>query len=56
MTETPFADPLDDRQCHVCRHGATEHELRDVDGETQKRGYCNACEEWHEFVPEPLDE
>ena len=53
MTSSPFEEPLEDRRCHVCQHGERDHEVRDVEGDTLKRGYCNACAEWHEFVPEP---
>lgn len=55
MTEAAIDAPIDDQPCHICKHGEVEHELRDVEGDLRQRGYCLACESWHEFVAEPSD-
>lgn len=41
------------RACVECGHGEDEHvDLEaELPGRTARRGYCEACEEWHDFEP-----
>ena len=40
------------RICGVCTHPEADHadHEEEVAGDTIRRGYCNVCEEWHDFV------
>jgi hypothetical protein len=46
-----------DRICATCAHAESDHTLQEVEvgGNTLRRIYCEGCEEYHDFVPEPLD-
>lgn len=59
MVSDPDPEPLEgtsvDRRCHVCGHGESEHELREVVAIRERQPYCTECDDWHDFVPSPLD-
>jgi hypothetical protein len=46
-----FDEPAGLRVCATCGHMETDHEDRDVEGDTAIRTFCLACESWHPFVP-----
>ena len=45
------------RPCQRCGHGDEVHTLQDFElpGQTVRRTYCQSCEDWHDFEPDPAD-
>lgn len=45
------------RVCAYCGHNEDDHiDLEaELPGRTARRGYCETCEEWHDFEPVPTD-
>jgi hypothetical protein len=45
------------RVCALCRHAEDDHlaEEAEAAGTTQRRSYCEQCEDWHDLAIEPDD-
>jgi hypothetical protein len=45
------------RVCVSCGHIEVEHALHDTElpGGTLRRSYCERCEDFHDFVPDPRE-
>ena len=43
--------------CAACGHEQASHVIEDTElpGETRRVTYCEACEDFHEFVADPRD-
>lgn len=62
MTTDEILPELEDfgapeRPCRRCGHGDAAHTLQDFElaGQTVRRIYCEPCEDWHDFEPDPAD-
>ncbi|MEX2446690.1 MAG: hypothetical protein WD734_05055 [Dehalococcoidia bacterium] len=44
-----------ERICQRCQHAEGDHFETDYElaGATARRIYCEPCDDWHDFVPEP---
>ena len=53
--DSEFEETSAGRICAACGHDEAAHVVQDAElaGGTMRRTYCEACETFHEFVPDP---
>ena len=56
-TPDPTAGDGPDRICTECGHGESDHLVQDTEmpGATLRRTFCEPCDGYHDFVPDPRD-
>ena len=61
MVHEPVQDPTveraPDRICVECGHGESDHALQETEmpGATLRRTFCESCDGFHDFIPDPRD-